>query len=78
MPLPQLRYKEDHMLKTIIWILFNYEWEVKKEIEIREEKKRREKRRSSRILSPSMDPAVSHWSFFALVFLVVGAPESFF
>lgn len=66
MPPPKLSYKQDHMWKSLTWVLFN-NCEVKKQKRGVGKKEGREGRETSgRIQSPHVD--IICWSFFTLGF----------
>lgn len=67
MPLHKLRWKLDHMLESIVWILFDSKYEVERDRdrERAEDQGQKEWERGilSRKISPQVDPTVSHWVF---------------
>lgn len=71
MPLPTLKSKPDHMLKSIVRILFNSKCGVERQIEINRKGVEGEKENERE----SLRPVASHWSS-CPVFPVVGAPQN--
>lgn len=74
MPLPELKCKQNHMLKSIVWILLNNEmWG--REIE-RSRKERKRERQIKQKIATTLEFSGVRWSSFTLGFSVVGGLRS--